>query len=152
VVTEVEPRDETAVDVRHLAREAALQMLYQHEVGGMPIDEVCRTFWSGGPAGEPPAAPIRALAADLAQGVAGRRAALDPLIAAAAEHWRLERMNVMDRLILRLAVYELVHTPDTPGRVVINEALELAHDFSGDDSVRFVNGVLDAIRTSLGRA
>ena len=153
MVTEVEPQEQVPpLDARHLAREAALQMLYQHEVGGMPIDDVCRTFWDGGPAGDPPPATIRTLAVALAQGVASRVASLDPVIAGAAEHWRLDRMQVMDRLILRLAVYELVHTPDTPGRVVINEALELAHAFSGDDAARFVNGVLDAIRTSLGRA
>jgi N utilization substance protein B len=140
------------VDARHLAREAALQMLYQHELGGMPIEEVCRTFWDAGPAGEPPPEPVRAFAVALALGVASRIAALDPPIANAAEHWRLDRMNVVDRLILRLAVYELVHAPDTPVKVVLNEAIELAHAFSGDDSARFVNGVLDAIRTSLGRA
>lgn len=153
MVTEVEPYEQTPpVDARHLGREAALQMLYQHEVGGMSIVEVCATFWAGGPAGEPPPAEIRAFATSLAEGVAARVEALDPLIAEAAEHWRLDRMNVVDRLILRLAVYELVHAPDTPGKVVINEALELAHAFSGDDSARFVNGVLDAVWKALGRA
>jgi len=69
----------------------------------------------------------------------------------AAEHWRLERMNVMDRLILRLAVYEFLHEPATPGKVIINEALELARSFSGDESVGFINGILDAIRRTLAR-
>jgi len=126
-------------------------MLYQHEVGGQSIEAVCRGFWSGGPEGEPPPAATRELAVALARGVASTTASLDPLIAEAAEHWRVDRLLVMDRLILRLAVYEFLHTPETPGKVVINEALELAHAFSGDDSVRFVNGVLDAIRASLGR-
>ena len=137
-------------DSRHRAREAALQMLYQWEVGRTPIDEVCRNFWSG-PAGEPPADHVRAFAAALAEGVAMRSTELDPLIVDAAEHWRIERMNVMDRLILRLGVYELLHEPETPARVVINEALELGRSFSSDDSVRFINGVLDAVRRSLGR-
>ena len=66
-------------------------------------------------------------------------------------HWRIERMNVIDRLILRLAVYEFLHEPDTPGKVIINEALELARSFSADDSVRFINGILDAIRRTLSR-
>jgi len=153
VVTEVEPQQQTPpADARHLGREAALQMLYQHEVGGQPIEDVCRAFWSGGPEGAPPPEPTPALAVALARGVASATASIDPLIAEAAEHWRIDRMQVMDRLILRLAVYELLHAPDTPGKVVINEALELAHAFSGDDSARFVNGVLDAIRASLGRA
>ena len=76
---------------------------------------------------------------------------IDPLITEAAEHWRLERMNVMDRLILRLATYEFLHEADTPGKVIINEALELARTFSGDDAVRFINGILDAIRKKLER-
>ena len=73
------------------------------------------------------------------------------MIAEAAEHWRIERMNVLDRLILRLAVYEFLHEPDTPATVIINEALELARTFSGDEAVRFINGVLDAIRRRLER-
>ena len=61
-------------------------------------------------------------------------------------------MNVLDRLILRIAIYELLHEPGVPAKVIINEALELARTFSGDDAVRFVNGVLDAVRRKLGRA
>jgi N utilization substance protein B len=141
----------SGIDSRHRAREAALQMLYQSEVGRTPIDEVCRTFWTGGPAGTPPAENIRAFAASLASGVAAQSAQLDPLIIEAAENWRIERMNVMDRLILRLGVYEFLHEPDTPAIVVINEALELGRTFSADESVRFINGILDAIRRTLNR-
>ena len=138
-------------DSRHRARESALQMLYQWEVGRVPIDEVCQTFWTGGPAGTPPAESVRAFAELLATGVAARAAELDPLIVEAAQHWRIERMNVMDRLILRLGVYEFLHEPDTPAKVVINEALELGRTFSADESVRFINGILDAIRRTLRR-
>jgi len=94
----------------------------------------------------------RAFASRLAGGVAETVATLDPVISEAADNWRLERMNVMDRLILRLAVYEFLHEPETPARVIINEALELARTFSNDDSVRFINGILDAIRRRLERA
>jgi N utilization substance protein B len=87
----------------------------------------------------------REYAATLARGTAERLPELDPLIEAQAEHWRLSRMAVIDRLILRLAVYELKHQPDAPPPVVINEALELARTFSGEDSVRFINGVLDGL-------
>ena len=138
-------------DSRHRAREVALQMLYQWEVGRLPIDEVCQGFWSGGPAGAPPAESIRSFATLLATGVAVHAAQHDPLIAEAAEHWRVERMNVMDRLILRLGVYEFLHEPETPAKVVINEALELGRRFSADESVRFINGILDAIRRTLSR-
>jgi N utilization substance protein B len=126
-------------------------MLYQWEVGRIPIDEVCKTFWAGGPAGTPPAASVRSFATLLASGVAAYVSQLDPLIAEAAEHWRVERMSVMDRLILRLGVYEFLHEPGTPAKVVINEALELGRTFSADESVRFINGILDAVRRTLSR-
>jgi transcription antitermination protein NusB len=87
----------------------------------------------------------------LLTGVTEAVGGIDPVIVESAEHWRIARMNVLDRLILRLAIYEFLHEVDTPARVIINEALELARTFSGDDSVRFINGILDAIRRRLGR-
>lgn len=137
---------------RHRAREAALQMLYQWEVGRATAADVLKTFWLH----EQPDAgamsdDLKSFAERLAVGVTNTVGDLDPVITDAAEHWRLERMNVMDRLILRLAIYEFLHESDTPGRVIINEALELARTFSGDDSVRFINGILDAIRRRLER-
>jgi N utilization substance protein B len=141
-----------AREIRHRAREAAVQMLYQWEVGKVSMFEVGQTFWTHGPAeAEPLGDDLRAFATRLATGVAGTVSNLDPLIGEAAENWRIERMNVLDRLILRLAVYEFLHEPDTPSKVIINEALELARTFSTDDSVRFINGVLDAVRRSLSR-
>jgi transcription antitermination protein NusB len=94
---------------------------------------------------------VRAFATHLADGVVAHLAEIDPLITDAADHWRLERMQVMDRLILRLAVYEFLFESDTPSKVIINEALELARTFSADDSVRFINGILDAIRRTRER-
>ena len=141
-----------AREIRHRAREAAVQMLYQWEVGKVSMFEVGQTFWTDGPL-ESEALPddLRAFATRLAMGVAGTVTDLDPLIGQAADNWRIERMNVLDRLILRLAVYEFVHEPETPGKVIINEALELARTFSTDDAVRFIYGVLDAVRRSLSR-
>jgi N utilization substance protein B len=136
---------------RHRAREAAIQMLYQWEVGRGSMDDVRQTFWAHAPEGTPLSEELRAFATSLASGTAAHVADLDKLIAEAAEHWRIERMNVLDRLILRLAVYEFLHEPETPGKVIINEALELARSFSADDSVRFINGILDAIRRTLSR-
>lgn len=138
---------------RRRARETALQMLYQWEVGrAASIAEVGETFWlhddheANGLSDD-----HRGFAVLLAEGVVAGLAEVDPIISEAAENWRLERMNVMDRLILRLAVFEFLHQPETPARVVINEALELARTFSTDDSVRFINGILDAIRRRLER-
>lgn len=133
-------------DPQHLrqARESALQMLYGWELSGDALPEAI--------AGvrdlqlRPPVADRDALAVSLAQGTARTLDRIDPLIAAAATNWRLERLAVIDRLVLRLAVYELLERPDVPAPVVINEAIELARTFSSPDAVRFVNGVLDAIR------
>jgi len=127
-------------------------MLYQWELGGLPIEEVVDAFWSMADDGAALDEPGRAFARSLAAGVAASLDRLDPLIADAATHWRIERMNVLDRLILRLAVYEFLETPETPAKVVINEALELARTFSSDDAVRFINGILDAIRRTMERA
>ncbi len=136
-------------DPKHLreARESALQMLYGWELSGDALPEAI--------AGvrdlhlRPPEADRDALAVTLAHGTARTLDRLDPMIAEAATNWRLERLAVIDRLVLRLAVYELLERPDMPPAVVINEALELARTFSGPDAVRFVNGVLDAIRKKI---
>lgn len=137
---------------RHAAREAAVQMLYQWEIGKLSMLEVMSTYWTAGlAADEPLSGELRQFATTLTNGVAASLDRIDPLIAEAAEHWRIERMAVMDRIILRLAVYEFLEQPDTPARVVINEALELARTFSTDQAVRFINGILDGIRRTLQR-
>jgi len=144
----------TGVDAaaRRLAREAALQMLYQWEVGKLSMLEVMQTYWMPGLIEDDPLSDdLRQFATSLTSGVAATVDQIDPMIAQAAENWRLERMAVMDRIILRLAVYEFLHQPDTPARVIINEALELARTFSTDEAVRFINGILDGIRRTLGR-
>jgi len=138
-------RDHLTPRERHRAREAAVQMLYQWEVGhGEPAD-VPATYWMLDHAGAPAAPALRALADGLALGTIGRVKDIDPLIVASADNWRLERMAVIDRAILRLAVYELQSAEGAPHAVVIDEALELARTFSTEDAVRFVNGVLDAV-------
>jgi N utilization substance protein B len=137
---------------RHRAREAAVQMLYQWEVGRSSLAEVLETYWMHDDAQVTSLSDDhRAFAQKLAAGVVETVGNVDPVIAESAEHWRIERMNVMDRLILRLGVYEFLHEPETPAKVVINEALELGRTFSADDSVRFINGILDAIRRTLNR-
>ncbi len=135
---------------RHRARQAALQMLYQWEVGRADPQEVVRTYWSIERPGETPLSPeLESFANGLVLGTASHVAELDPLIAGNAEHWRIERMAIIDRLVLRLAVFEMLHDPDTPRAVAINEALELARTFSSEDAVKFVNGILDAIKRRL---
>jgi N utilization substance protein B len=141
---------------RRRARESALQILYQAEVGRMGPQEAIGSFWridrAGDVGGGEVAADQQAFANDLARETLARAPEIDRLIAAQAHNWRLERMAIIDRLVLRLAVCELLTHRETPPKVVINEALELARTFSGEASVGFVNGVLDAVRKELPEA
>lgn len=124
---------------RRLAREWALRALYQFEVAGKSIDEALTEVLSIANL-EPEHAEY---ARDLARGVATRHTTeLDPLIEQFAKGWTVDRMAVIDRNILRLAMYELRHHPETPPAVVVNEAIELAKKYSTAQSGKFVNGVL----------
>jgi N utilization substance protein B len=135
---------------RHRAREAAVQMLYQWEVAQSDIEEVCRTFWLANlPGAEGASDETKAFAEQLVRMTVTNLAKIDPVIADTAENWRLSRMAALDRLILRLAIGEFLHG-ETPRNVVINEALELAKTFSGDESAKFINGILDAVKKKLG--
>jgi N utilization substance protein B len=136
---------------RRRAREAALQMLYQWEVGRASPSEAIATYWPAHDAEGAVDEPLREFANELLRGTVARVGEIDGILAAHTQNWRVERMAVIDRLVLRLAVYELLAQPDTPPRVVINEALELARAYSGEEAVAFVNGVLDAIRKGLKR-
>jgi N utilization substance protein B len=139
------------IAARHRGREAAVQMLYQWEVGRLALADVRRVWAEVTDDEEPLPADLAAFAHTLAEGVVAHVAELDPLISEAAAHWRIERMNVVDRLVMRLAVCEFLEK-DTPATVIINEALELARAFSSEEAVPFVNGVLDGIRRKLERA
>jgi N utilization substance protein B len=116
-------------------------MLYQHELGEQPLDQVIAGFWRVRTATE----PARDMAERLARGAAAQRDRLDAVIGPSLHHWRLDRVGAVERNILRLAVYELMMERDTPASVVIDEAVELAKRFGEADSAGFVNGVLDAI-------
>lgn len=139
----------TPVDSRRRGREAALQLLYQCEVGHLPLPVARGMFWSVGDEQDPPAERTRSFAEHLAEGTLGALDRIDPLIEAHSANWRLARMPVVDRLVLRMAVYELLEHRDIDRAVVIDEALELAKRFSTPDAAKFVNGVLDAIRRHL---
>ena len=128
---------------RRRAREAALRILYFWEVGrAEPHTALDIYFAEHQPDAEP---SVRDYADRLVQGTIAELEALDGVIAHHSTNWRLERLAVLDRLILRLAVWELLHQTDIPPAVVVNEAIELARRFSTEDAVRFVNGVLDGV-------
>lgn len=137
-------------DERRRAREAALQILYQWEVGGTSVERAAETVltrqW---PDANAAPASLSAFATRLARETVERLPAIDELIAQTTERWRPERMAVLDRLILRMATCELVRSGVPPPAVVINEALELARTFSTEDSVKFINGMLDGIRKKI---
>ena len=126
---------------RRKSRELALQALYQGELAGeallLDFEEFCAHFQVN-----KKAIPY---AEKLLGGVQGKREEIDLLISRYAENWRLERMSVIDRNILRLAVYELRYQDDVPTSVAINEAVEIAKRYSTDDSGPFINGILDAM-------
>jgi N utilization substance protein B len=128
--------------IRRQAREAALQALYLADVAKMPIEDA---ILSAGTGSELPdkAGEFGVL---LARGAADVRPELDQTIMKYAENWELHRMAAVDRNILRLAAYELLHYADTPVSVVIDEAVEIAKRYSTQDSGKFVNGILDKIK------
>jgi len=125
---------------RHRARRQALQMLYQREVTGEAIGRILAIGSYSTEDGEPDD-----YARSLAQGAESRIAELDELIGETSEHWSVGRMPLVDRNILRIATYELLFVPEIPPSVAINEAVELAKVYGGEDSSKFVNGVLGRI-------
>ena len=122
-----------------------MQMLYQWDLGGNTPEQVGTSFFLERSADS----EVEAFARGLFRGAVDDIASLDELIRKHSANWRLERMAAVDRSILRVAVYELLHDPETPPHAVINEALEIARRFSGEGSVQFVNGVLDTILKNL---
>ena len=132
---------------RRKARECALQMLFAADVAETPPDEVVRSYWA-----ELGESDLDDTAREFATRLAARTLSnlelLDERIRSRAEHWRISRMAVVDRNILRLAVYEFLYEP-TPRTVAINEALEIARRFSTYEATQFINGILDAIKRDL---
>ncbi len=160
-----------AIGKRHAAREMAVQMLYQNELGASPLPQVFASFDlapylaaeeedDASPASrrarveEDRAAFARRkrqvedafrYAQELVRGTVDNRGEIDGLIRAQADNWRLERMPAVDRNILRLAIYEMLFEKDIPKLVVLDEAIELAKKFGSEQSGRFVNGLLDGL-------
>src|SRR5881296_3394010 len=133
------------MDPRHHARECAVQVLFQIDLSGQDPGEAFSLYWLD----RPVALAVREMAERLVRGAVALRTDIDRLILAVSENWRLDRMAVVDRNILRLAIYEFLHEPDTPRIVIIDEAIDLGKKFGGEDSGQFVNGVLDSLRKRL---
>jgi transcription antitermination protein NusB len=134
---------------RSRARDVALQLLYQHELNPrMARDAVVRFVHER--LNDPDDLEPFALA--LYEGVLQKRHEIDRRLAQAAENWKVPRMAVVDRNVLRLGGYELLHVPETPAAVVLDEAIELARRYGSADSPAFVNGVLDRLSKSIAPA
>ncbi len=127
---------------RRRSRQRALQILFLWDARRQPVDEVINAYYDTLLSEEQPARDP--FVADLVHGTVDNLAEVDEQITRHAEHWRMERMPAVDRNILRLAVYE-IKRGGTPAAVAIDEALELARKVSNEESVQFVNGVLDAV-------
>ena len=123
----------------------ALQLLYQVDLTGDSLVDSMAALWGV----DDIPMDIRAFAEGLARGVRENMGEIDRLIRSSSEHWRIDRMPLVDRNILRIAVYELLHCPDIPERATINEAIELGKRFSTEDSGAFINGVLDQVRATV---
>jgi N utilization substance protein B len=135
------------VAARHRSRRRALQVLFEWDIRGESIDHAIQHYYDTLHSDdEKNDQPLKAdkFMEQLARGTAADAAEIDKKIVAKSEHWRLDRMAVVDRNILRLAIYEL-GLAELPAPVVIDEALELARQFSSDESLAFINGVLDAV-------
>lgn len=125
---------------RHQSRERALQILFQYDIHGKPgvwLEE----FWKQCTASE----DAKAFAEQLVSGVLEHKKDLDALIGKYATNWKVSRMQIVDRNILRLGAYELLWLDEVPAKVTVNEAIELAKDFGDEEAAKFVNGILDKV-------
>ena len=130
---------------RRRSREMAVKILYQADLSGVSITEAFQIFCEHFGGSE----ASKLFAKELLDGIHAHLDQIDSLISQFSEHWRLDRMSMVDRNVLRLAIYELLCRPDIPAKVSINEAVELGKKFGTEDSGAFVNGILDRIRLDL---
>jgi N utilization substance protein B len=133
---------------RRQAREHALQVLFQLDMTRDDPEEALALHWREREVDE----ATRAFTERIVRGAFADAIRIDDLIRTSADNWRIERMAAVDRNVIRCAIFELLHEPDTPPAVVIDEAIEIAKRFGGEESGQFVNGVLDAVRKNLPAA
>ena len=134
---------------RRKSRELVMQMLFQGDLGKQTPDEVGKLFWSSvtDVDGE-----TRGFAEDLYRIATSRKEEIDGLIERHSQNWRLERMPVVDRNLLRSSIAEMLGFPNTPAAIVINESLEIGRRYAAPESIHFLNGVLDAVSRDLLKA
>lgn len=126
--------------IRRQSRICALQLLFQWDIH-RSTEHWLADYWTQHPA----ASDVREFAEQIVEGVMARHDEIDALIAKLAANWKITRMPIVDRNILRMGLYELLWLPDVPAKVTVNEAIELAKQFADDETKRFVNGILDKV-------
>jgi transcription antitermination protein NusB len=140
---------------RRKSREIALQMLYQMEMTGQPPHLVIELYYevaSSDLEKNPDLAEaVRPFAEHLLNGVFAHRDELDKMIVSASENWRIERMSIIDRNVLRIALFEMLYCHEIPPKVSINEAIDLGKTFGSPDSGAFINGILDHLLPEINR-
>jgi N utilization substance protein B len=131
---------------RHQARELALKVLFQLESSDDDPEEVLQYHAAEGAA----TSDVANFAGQLVRGVIANRDKLDAVLSETSEHWKLDQMAKVDRIVLRIAVYEITIDKHVPTKAAINESIELAKTFSGEEAGRFVNGILGRVAASVG--
>ncbi len=134
---------------RRKSRELVMQMLFQGDLGKQSPEEVSRLFWSSVTDVDE---ETRGFTEDLYRIATARREEIDKLIEGHSQNWRLERMPVVDRNLLRSGIAEMLGFPNTPAAIVINESLEVGRRYAAPESIHFLNGVLDAVARDLLKA
>ncbi len=131
---------------RRKARESTLQILFQIEFDSSSLEKIVNSYWENIAYSEE---EIRSYSTWLIEGILSHKEEIDRIIQSVSEHWRVPRMAIIDRNILRIAVFELLYEEKVAPSIVINEAIEIAKKYSGEQAGTFVNGILDAIRKQL---
>ncbi len=126
---------------RRKSREIIIQVLYQMDMSDGDAEENFNLFWQH----FNPSDELKEFSREIVHGVCKHREEIDALIEKYSKHWRLKRMPIIDKNILRSAIFELMFCPDTPVKVIINEAIELSKKFSSEKSSPFINGILDKV-------
>ncbi len=132
---------------RRKAREETLRILYRLEFDNRPLDETIDQYWENKRADR----ATQEYCTWLVSGIISHQKTIDTIIQQASEHWRMSRMALIDRNILRIAVFELLYEENIAPAIIINEAIEIAKMYSGDKAATFVNGILDAVRKNLNK-
>jgi N utilization substance protein B len=130
---------------RRKARESTLQILFQLEFNDGELENIFQSFWQEKKAEK----KIKDYSRWLAEGIVSHREGIDQLIQSVSENWRIDRMALVDRNVLRIAVFELLYEEDLAPAIVIDEAIEISKRYSSEEAATFVNGILDAARKKI---